>query len=49
MSNLTGSLRVAADPTLLIAIMSERLLPVDPMDDVDEALGDVDASAIDSE
>jgi hypothetical protein len=32
---------------LLLAISSKRLPPVDP--DVDEVLGDVDASAVDSE
>ena len=41
--------RLAVEPTLLLAIMSERLPPVDPMDDVDEAFGDADASTIEPE
>jgi hypothetical protein len=48
-SNLARSPKLAADLTLLLAISSERLPPVDPMDDVDEAFYDVDASAVDSE
>ena len=48
-SNSTRSPKLAADPTLLLAISSERLPPVDPMDDVDEALDDADASVVDSE
>ena len=48
-SNSTRSPKLAADLTLLLAISSERLPPVDPMDDVDEAFDDADASAVDSE
>jgi hypothetical protein len=48
-SNSTSSPRLAAKPKLLLAIMSERLPLVDPMDDVDEAFGDADVSAVEPE
>jgi hypothetical protein len=48
-SNSTRSPKLAADPMLLLAISSECLPPLTPMDDVDEVLGDADASAVDSE
>jgi hypothetical protein len=48
-SNSTRSLKLAAGPMLLLAIWSECLPPVDRMDDVYEAFGDADASAVDFE
>jgi hypothetical protein len=48
-SNKTRSPKLVADPMLLLAISSECLLPVHPMDDVDEDFGDSDAFIVDSE
>jgi hypothetical protein len=47
-SNSKRSPKLAADPTLLRTISSERLPHVDPMEDADEDL-DVDASAVNFE
>jgi hypothetical protein len=48
-SNSTRSPRLATKLTLLHAITSEHLPPVDPVDDVDEAFGDADVSAVEPE